>query len=139
MAGILDEISEGLDDLLGMRDDLGVALKEVWFVTHVWTGLEPGDGEKVEERKQVLPSPQIVDYSHNLKAMEGGAFEQGDLVLRQISKRKFPDRAEVVRASDSGNVEKFYEVGGELYRVISCTERHLWWNVQVRKITKGAR
>jgi hypothetical protein len=128
-----------LDKVLSLRDKTGAVLAPVFLVTRTWSGTDPGDGVMTEERRELRPSPRIVDYSHSTRLLEGGAVRQGDLILKAISKVTYPDRATIDGSSTAHNVEKFYDIGGELHLVISVTQKHLWWNVQVRRVSAQTR
>lgn len=125
-----------VDGILGIRDDLDVALKPVYLVTRTWDGSEPGDGEFEDEEAQILPSPRVVEFSQDLRIRQGGAMEAGDILLKMISKVSY-DKADLDGTSDEQNVEKIYKVGTEYFRPISVTEKHLTWNVQVRRTNRA--
>lgn len=140
MSGIVDDLLNGsVNDILGVRDDLGVALKQVHMVTRSWSGLEPGDGEVSEVKTRVLPSPRVVEFKNDLRIVEGGAVQQGDILLKQISKQTYPTQDLVDGSSDSESVEKFYEVGHRLYRVVAVTEKQVTWTVLLRPLTSQER
>jgi hypothetical protein len=128
-----------LDDVLGIRDDIGAIKQPVFIITRTWSGEAPGDGTKRDTEKQVLPTPMVVDLSHSLRILEGGAVKRGDLILKMISKNQFPLESEVDGKSPSRNVEKFYRVGEAYYQVISVTEDYAWWNVQIRRVAFSGR
>lgn len=133
--GIIDDLIPNMDEICGIRDDLGVALKEVWIVTRTWSGSAPGDGTKTDVRVRMLPSPRVVEFLDEYKLREGGAVKQGDIMLKMISKESFPTRESVDCSTSSKSVEKFYEVGGFLYRVIAVREKHVVWQVQLRRVS----
>lgn len=132
---IVDDILPDTDDLLSIRDDIGAALKEVYIVTRTWSGEELGAGQPSEIKERMLPSPHIVEFSHSLRIREGGAVKQGDILLKMVSKNKYPNLSDVDLSGLPLNVEKLYEVGGKLYRPISVTERYVTWRVLLRPIS----
>lgn len=132
---VVSDLLSNVDSILGIRDDIGAALKEVWLVTRAWRGSEPGDGTYVETKVRMLPSPRVVEYTDQARIREGGAVQQGDIMLKMISKQSFPEAADIDCSSGDASVEKFYEVGGSLYRVVSVTEKHVTWSVLLRKLT----
>jgi hypothetical protein len=136
MSGIVDDLRSGINDILGLRDSLGVGLKKVYLVTRTWSGSELGEGTKTITKRQILPSPRVVEFMDQYKIKEGGAVQQGDLMLKMVSKQSYPLRSDVDCTSNSENVEKFYEVGGALYRVIMVREKHVVWEIQLRKDSK---
>jgi hypothetical protein len=135
MALVQDFIAGDLDDILRIREDLGAVLANAAFVTRTWTGGEVGEGTATEVRVVMDPQPGVVDLAHNAKVAAGGAIKQGDLFLTMISKNQYPLETDVNGYSSNPLVERFYEVNGTLYRVISVVEKHAYWNVQVRKLT----
>lgn len=136
---VIDDLRPTVHSLLGIRDQLGAALATVKIVTRTWSGTEAGEGTAAETSVTLSPSPKVVNYSHSIRLQQGGAVKQGDLVLKQISKTQFASQAQVDGSSAARNVEKFFEVGGQLYQAISVTEDHFWWNVQVRRLSSQTR
>lgn len=137
--GIVENLADGLNDILGLRDSLGVALMPVYLVEREWQGSEIGDGAATETKIQILPSPRIVDMSDDSRVMEGGAVQLDDLLLRGISKVSYPNKIDVDGTSDDQSIERFYEVDGSLYSVIKVKEKHLTWQVQIRKLSNQKR
>lgn len=127
-----------LDDILSIRDDLGAVVKPVSIVTRTWTGAEPGDGTATDVVERVLPSPQILDFSHSLRLVEGGHVRQGDLILKGFSKPRWSENDLRLKPVER-NVEKFFLVGDALYEPISVTEKLLMFNVQVRRTSDQRR
>lgn len=136
---VIDSLLPNLDTILGVRDSAGLALKPVFLVSRTWSGEAPGDGEAREEVVQMLPTPQILNLSHSVKLTEGGNIRQGDIILKMVSKASFPDYNYIRRKSPSANVELFYQVGEELYHVISVVEKHLTYDIQLRLISDQTR
>lgn len=132
----LDDLRADLNPILSIRDDLGVALKPVYLVTRNWTGEEIGDGTYSDIAVRVAPSPRVVEFFNNFTIKEGGAVQQGDLLLKMISKESYPTQNRIDCTTELANQEKFYKVGVHLYRVIMVKEKQLVWEVQLRKVTK---
>ena len=139
MNSIIDSLMPAIDSILGVRDTIGAALKPVYFVTRVWSGSEPGDGIAFDIATQMLPSPQIVDLSHNMRLIEGGGVKQGDIMLKLISKNSYPSIDFIWRKSLARNTELFYQVGDYLYQVINVVEKHLTWDAQLRMLSDQTR
>ena len=133
MSGIVDDLRSNVDSILGLRDSLGVGLKKVYLVTRTWSGSELGAGTKTITKTQMLPSPHVVEFMDSYKIKEGGAIQQGDIMLKMISKQSYPIRTDVDCTTTAQNIEKFYEVGGILYRVIMVKEKHVVWDIQLRR------
>jgi len=136
---LIDSLMPGLNQILGIRDQIGAGLKKVSFVTRTWTGFEPGDGQAQDTVQPIDPTPMIVDFSHNERIQSGGVIQQGDVLLRHISKKSYPQKEMVDGLSLDKSVEKFYDIGGSLYQVISVKENHLTWDVQVRRLSDQTR
>lgn len=142
MTDILDCLGDSIDCALGVRDDLGLQLHFVKILKRTNPVVDPElagfDGGAVITdviEKQITPSPRIVDYSHDLRAREGGNIRQGDLLIKQISKNQY-SKADINCSrldGEGANIERYYYVNDELYTVISITEKYMWWNVQIRK------
>lgn len=132
-AGVVGDLKDGLDDILGLRDDLGAALMEVYIVTRVWSGSEIGDGNAVETKSQLQPSPRITRISSDNKALDGGVAQLGDILLTGLSKKSYENKYDIDGTSNNEQTDMFYEVDGDLYKVIDVQEKHLTWNVLIRK------
>ena len=135
--GIIDDLIPCMDDILGVRDDIG-AIKNgpIYLLTRTWTG-QKGRGTYVDTQVQVLPSPHVVNFSHSLRLREGGMIKQGDIMLKHLSKQKYPTEDLLdCTVTDPSTVEKFYYVDGSLYECISVLEDYVYWNVQIRKTNK---
>jgi hypothetical protein len=130
--GIIGELLGDVNDILGIRDELGVGLKQVAIVTRTWSGVEIGDGTYTETRVPMLPTPHVVIFSQDLRIGEGGAVKRQDAQLKMISKANY-DEDELDFSDVSGPVEKFYELSGLLYRPIQVIERHVTWSVTLRR------
>lgn len=137
--GVVGALKEGLDEILGLRDSLGVALMPVYQVERTWTGEENGDGTASEVKTQILPSPRIVSMSDDSRVVTGGAVQLDDLMLKGISKSSYSTKNLIDGTTAAQNIQKFYEVDGALYSVTNVQEKHLTWNVQIRKLSNQKR
>ena len=135
MSDVVKGVRDNVDSILAIRDQIGAALKPVYFVTRTWSGTELGDGTATIARVQMLPSPRVVEFKHDLKLVEGGFVKAGDVLLKMISKNKYTAESQLDGTSTVANVEKLYEVGGILYRVINVQEKHVTWSVLLRRIS----
>jgi len=124
-----------LDSVLGVRGDIGADLKSISIVTRTWSGKAPGDGVAHDETEEVHPVPGIRDHSHDIRLLQAGAVMQGDLILTSLSKNRYPTQDLIDCRVDERNIEKFYQVGEFLYRVIHVKERLVTWDVQVRRLS----
>lgn len=127
----------GFEKILELREKIGL-LKEVCIVTRTWSGERVGDGSACDEIHRIKPQPGIREYAHDLRILEGGTIKQGDIVIRGISKSNYPE-SEIDNSSNAKNVERLYLVGDKLYQLINISERHLTWDVQVRRLSDQTR
>ena len=139
MSNVVAGIRANVNDILSIRDSIGAALKVVNIVTRTWSGTELGEGDMSESKVRVLPSPHVVQYTNDLRLLQGGAVQQGDVMLKAVSQQSFPTQTDVDCSSELPNVEKFYELDGILYRVIAVTQKHVTWQVLLRRVGQQAR
>ena len=139
MTDFIDDLRSTVDDVLQIRDEIGVVKAEVSFVTRSWSGETVGDGSASEAKEKVIPTPHVVDLSHNIRLQAAGSIQQGDILLKSISKKRYPDLTDVDGSSESKNIERFYEIGDKLYKVINVVSKYATWAVQVRKLTDETR
>lgn len=134
---VLTDVLGDVDDILGLRDDLGVELHKVYMVTRTWTGTEIGDGTFADVVVQMLPTPRVYEYGDNYKIREGGMVKMGDIKLKMVSKQSYPLRASIDGTVPTENVQKFYLIGGVYFSVVggSVEERHVTWNLLLRRST----
>lgn len=136
--GVRESLQDCIDGVLTLRGELGLNLHPVSFVERTWSGGERDRGEVTKETvTEMWPAPRIVDLSHNFRLLEGGNYQQGDLMLRQISKNQFPKEEMLSMVTDSRAKERFILIDGKRYTVISIRERLLWWDLQIRKQAGG--
>ena len=83
--GLVDDLKDTISDVLGIRDDLGAKKANVYFYEKnleteevVWT--------------QVLPTPDIVDLAHNIKQIESGVIQAGDLFVKDLPIAKYSSK-----------------------------------------------
>ena len=57
--GLVDDLIDGIDDSLGMIDEIGAYKDEVYLVTRTWSGATIGLGTATDEERQVYPTPYI--------------------------------------------------------------------------------
>lgn len=136
---IIEDLKKNINSILGVRDELGAGLKDVYLVRRQWTGLEAGLGSCVETKVKVEPSPRVVEFKHDKRIQSGGVIDSGDILLKMVSKQSYPTQDLIDGSSSSERIENLYDVGGVLYRVISVVEKHLTWNVQLRQLSDQTR
>ena len=123
-----------IDKVLEVRDCIGAVIHEVYIINRVWTGERVGDGSFSDDSTQVLPSPNIRDYSHDVRVTNIGAVKAGDLVLIGISRNKYQNDLELRTDTEERNTERLYKVGKHFYRLVHIKENLLTWDIHIRKI-----
>jgi hypothetical protein len=136
---LIEDLKDCVDDILGIRDQIGAVLDPVYLVTRTWIGARPGDGSFIDSEVQVLPSPYIVDLSHNLNIKESGSIKQGDILLKNVSKNSYQTEGILDGSSDAKNIEKLYRIGEYLYQVIKIKNNYVTWDIQVRRLSDQRR
>lgn len=125
-------LSAAVDSALSIRDQLGLNVHEVFFVTETWSGSQVGEGVKTVTEVQMLPTPKFKDYSQDLRLREGGTVKEGDIFLLDVSRNKYKEK-DLDLLTDANNVQKLYRVGDKLYTVISMVEKIFTWDIQLRE------
>jgi hypothetical protein len=136
--GIIDSLLPAIDSILGVRDDIGAVIQPVYLVTRTWSGTRVGDGTAVDEEAQVLPSPGLKTFAHDVRIREGGAIKQGDIILQNVSKNRYIE-SDLDGSSTATNVEKFFRVGDYLYQSINVAEKYVTFDVQIRRLSSQER
>lgn len=137
--GVVSDLIPNINLILGVRDDLGVQKALVNIVTRTWSGGRLGLGTATESTAQMKPTPKVVQLSNDIKKREAGVIEQGDIQLRMISKETYPNASMLTFSDVAGGVEKFFEVGGVLYRPQRIEEKHIVWNVTLARVSNQQR
>ncbi len=143
--GIIDSLLPVTDAILGIRDSIGAVIKPVYFLTRTWytdedltTAATAPEGFAKDSQIQMLPSPQIKDFSQDIRLREGGAVKAGDIILQNISRNKY-GIADLDGTSTAENIERFYIVGVKIYQVINVSESYLTFRVQLRELSNQVR
>jgi hypothetical protein len=133
MTKAIPSLLPNLDCVLGVRESIGADIQRVQLITRRWSGRERGDGDYTDEVLDVRPTPSLRSLAHNVRLTEGGSIKATDLFIGHISKNQFPNESDVDCSSSESTVERFYRIGQYDYTVISVVEKHLTWDVQVRR------
>ena len=136
MKGIRESLTDCIDCVLDVRDSIGVALAEISIVHRTWTGERVGDGSFSDVVTALKPTPQIRDFSHDVRVTEGGAVKQGDLILVGVSRHSFPTEGLLRTEVTSTKEEKMIKVGPHFYRTIHVKEKLVTWDIHIRKINQ---
>ena len=129
-----DCLGTSLDCILGIRDDIGADIQPVYLVTRTWSGDRVGDGYFTDEECKI-PTPEIVDLSHDVRVQRGGAYKSGDLILKTINKATYTEEA---LRTDTGedDIEKFIKVGQHYYRTVHIKEKFLTYDIHITKVAQ---
>lgn len=136
---LIDSLKDCFDSILCIPDSLGLNLKDVSIVNRLWDGEQVGEGNAHDTAERVLPSPMIVDLTHKYNIKEGGLVQQGDILLKNISKTVYPEKNQIDNTTNDLNHERFYMIGDDLYKIISVKENYLTWDVHVRRLSAQMR
>lgn len=134
MSNLRESLSGCIDKILGIREQMGAELAEVTLITRSWSGERVGDGSFIDLKEKISPTPQIKDFSHDIRVTEAGSVKAGDLLLAGISINKYPDELKLRTDTGDKKVEKLYQVGKHFYRTIHIKENLVTWDVQIRKV-----
>lgn len=135
MPGLVDDILAVVDDILGIRDEIGAIKHPIYILTRVWPG-QKGVGVPVDSTEQVLPTPNLVNFSLNQDPNEAGKIPQGQILLKMISKNKYTKNQINGTVDNPTLKERWYYINGELYEVVNVTEDYVYWNVLLKKTIK---
>lgn len=130
----ISSIRNNIDSVLIVRERIGADHQPVSIITRTWDGRERGDGDFEDTELAVTPTPRVKSLAHNVRLVEGGNIKQTDLFIESISMQQFPLESDVDCSSADQKIEKFYKIGDYFYRVISVVQRHVVWDVQVRRL-----
>lgn len=134
MANFRESFTSCSDPILSIREKMGAQLADVFLITRTWNGERVGDGQFTDAEIRIAPTPEIVDFSHDVRVTEAGAVKAGDLILKGVSRNKFPDELTLRTDTDDKRVEKLYTVGKHFYTVVNIRERLITWDIHIRKI-----
>lgn len=132
---LIEDLRQGIDSILSIRDEIGAVKKPVYLVTRTWSGSEPGDGTSSDLVEQILPSPNIKELFDDIRVREGGSIQQGDLRITGISRQSYT-RSDIDGTGATSKIEKFIKVGEVLYTVIHVEEKHFTMSAIVRRVSK---
>lgn len=134
----IEDLKDCVDDALQVRDEIGAIKAHVSIVTRTWTGDRVGNGTASDVTAVVYPTPLVVDLSHNIRLVEGGHVKQGDLLVKGISRDRY-ELSDIDENTGSRSIERFYDVDGKLYRIITVVKKYATWDVQIRRTSDQRR
>lgn len=133
MSKLIPSMIGNIDSILAVRDSIGAPIQHSYLVTRSWSGGKLGLGDPVETKQQILPSPRVVQFAADSKFFDGGVIKQGDILLKMISKNKYPTENLLDCVAESEAVEKFYVVGDVEFQILNLREKHLTWDAHLRR------
>jgi hypothetical protein len=132
MSDALTGLRKSLNSILSIRDKVAI-IHAVFQVTRRWSGSEIGEGEFVDEKVRMLPTPGFREFGNDVRLNEAGAIKQGDIILKGISKVNYPTEKDLDCSSADASTERFWLIDDKEYTTINIKESYLTWDVQVRK------
>ena len=129
--GLLDDIEGSVADALSVKDDLGLKKANVYFY-------RKEDDEEDATWKQILPTPSIKDFSHDVRLLEGGSVQQGDLILRGFPRSLYSE-SDLETATEEGTTTLYWVINDRPYTTVSIVKKMLTWNVQVRRVENAGK
>jgi hypothetical protein len=136
MANLVQDILEIVDDILGIRDELGALKHPIYILTRNWEG-QKGLGTPTDTIEQVLPTPNLVNFSLEQDPNEVGKVAQGQILLKMISKNKYTEKQINGSVDNPESQDRWYYINGQLYEVVSVTEEYVYFNVLLKKTVKN--
>ncbi len=129
----LDAVDCGLE----ARDITGMLKAKVQLVTRTWQGETVGRGDFTDDVVDVYPTLNVKDLSWQRKLNPTGNVNNGDIMLKGISMKRYPYVCDVDNSSPgkSAYVERFYLVDGKLYKCVNVTKQYATWDVTVRQLS----
>lgn len=132
-------IEDAVDCALECKDELDLDLCKVSMVTRFWSGETVGRGKAKDEVCEVYPNPSVITFNHDLRLKEGGHVKSGDILIKSISRKRYPLESDVDGSVGDESCEKFYLICDKLYTVISVEKKIATWEVLVRRLSDQTR
>jgi len=138
--GIIESLLPSSENILGIRNLIGAEKAQVYMLVRTWGGGEVGTGAWKDTLKEILPTPHVYDFSQDIRTNEAAGVQQGDILLKNISKNKYINESDIDTRTEEVNVEKFYVIksrSGEqkLYKVVIIEEKYLTWDIHIRRLS----
>lgn len=127
-----------IDCALSAVEDMGLAIGPVKIIKRTWSGKKLGEGNVTDEVTQISPTPRIQQIKENHRNKEGGLEKRADVLLKMISKSKYPTKDDLELVSDTKNVELYYMINEDLYELVEVVEKIAYWNILIKRSKKRA-
>ena len=126
---LVDDLKPTVSDVMQIKDDVGIKKANVYLYS------KP-EGQDATW-KQLLPTPTIVDLSHDISLLEGGSVQAGDLFLKGIPQSDYTEQ-ELETATVEGNDKRFFVIipfGGysRAYTAVNIRRKYLSFSIHVRR------
>ena len=135
MSNLREKLIKSVGCALKIRDDLGVQIADVYIVERSWSGQREGDGELLDTLTKIVPTPQIMDYSHDVRIQQGGSYKSGDLILKSIPLDAYTEEELRTDTGDDTTV-KYIKVGNHFYRTVHVKEKTVCWDIHITKVSE---
>lgn len=123
-----------IDDALAIRDEIGAYKSKVYITKRSWSGNIIGEGTPTDVDTQIYPTPEIVEYKHDIRLKDGGSIRNGDIALKSVSRKRYTEDDMALKSNDP-SVELFFKICGKLYESISVKRGHATMDVMVRRLS----
>jgi len=131
---LTDSFQKVYEDVASSVENLGFKKANVYFYTKKPEGIT---------WTQIIPTPDIVDFSHNIKLLEAGSVTAGDLFIKNISRYSYSfsdlETATVQKVkNDKDAIEKYWiirEKSGvsRAYTTVNIVTEELTYDVHVTR------
>ena len=118
------------EQVFSIKDTIGFKKANVFFYSKI------GDDDAVWT--QILPTPNIRDFSQAIVMQSGGVVKQGDLLLTELPNNKF-SQSDLETATIEGKEKKFYVVvpqnatETQAYTAINIRRNYIDFSVHIRR------
>lgn len=135
MATLVERLRGKAARFYSVRDRIGANKDDVFRITRTW-GQTVGDftnGNPVDTRQKITPSPRIVNLEHRSFVTPHGQTVEADILIKNLLISQFPEREELDNPQKGGNIERFWQIGRFYYTTESIQRKQLTWDVVLKK------
>lgn len=125
-----------IDCALAAVEEMGLSIGPVKIIKRVWSGKKLGEGNVTDTVVQISPTPRIQQIKENHRNKEGGLEKRADVLLKMISKSKYPTKDELELISENKNTELYYMINEDLYELVEVIEKIAYWNILIKRSKK---
>lgn len=132
-------IEDIVECALEAKEDLGLEISKVSFLTREWEGESVGRGRAYDTVEPIKPNPTVIEYKHDFRIKEGGWVKNGDVLVKSILRKNYPEENMVNGYSPNDRTEKFFLIDDKIYNVISVEKKIATWEVLCRRTSDQER